>query len=90
MSIESTKEYKQENNRTIIMKIETEEEYDKFCEEVYKMMDETFEMDSDKAKEYLEKCKAIEDYEDIHYPIPEPDDEPENIDGMTDWRETQN
>jgi len=57
------------------MKIETKEEYNKICAEVSDMFDEKFEVDSDRAKLFLEKCKAIEEYDDIHYQFPEPTQE---------------
>lgn len=57
------------------MKIKTEKEYNKICSEVSDMFDEKFEVDSDRAKLFLEKCKEIKDYDDIHYPIPKPTQE---------------
>lgn len=74
------------------MKIETEEEYKKAMSEIDEKWDEMEleTLETEKGKQFSELSKAVQEYEEIHYPIPEPDEEPENIDGMTDWRETQN
>jgi len=58
------------------MKIETEEEYEKTMSQIEEMWDkmklETPE--TEKGKQFLELCDAVKEYDNIHYPIPEPEE----------------
>ena len=53
------------------MKIETEEEYKKAMSEIDEKWDEMEleTLETERGKQFLELCKAVQEYENIHYPI---------------------
>ncbi len=57
------------------MKIETEEEYNKLCSEIFNMMDESFDKDSERSRLFLEMCETEKEYADAHWTIKEPTQE---------------
>lgn len=52
------------------MKILTEQQYKAALERIDQLVSENFEQFEDKRKEFETLSKAIEAYEDIHYPMP--------------------
>jgi len=56
------------------MKIETEEQYHSILETIEEMWETVEELPKEDQTKFKNLCDAVKDYEDIHYPIPEPEE----------------